>query len=77
VGSRNRNRIFGGSIMAAEIKAESAKREAAEKTREANAEICKGWNFRMIGYGGPRPPSPTIAEAQSGGFPYLEVKCRR
>jgi hypothetical protein len=49
--------------MAAEMKADSAKKEAAEKLREAAAETCQAWNYRMIGFGGPVQPSPTIAEA--------------
>jgi len=77
MGGPNRDRLFGGRIMAAEMKADSAKREAAEKIREADAATCESWNFRMIGYGGPAQPSPTIAEALSGGFRFLEVKCRR
>ncbi|NOJ39068.1 hypothetical protein [Bradyrhizobium australiense] len=63
--------------MAAEMKADSAKKEAAEKLREAAAETRQAWNYRMIGFGGPVQPSPTTAEAISGGFYYVEVKCRR
>ncbi|WLA64926.1 hypothetical protein [Bradyrhizobium diazoefficiens] len=77
MGGPSRDRLFGGRIMAAEMKADSAKKEAAEKLREAAAETCQAWNFRMLGYGGPVQPSPSIAEAISGGFYYLEVKCRR
>jgi phage FluMu protein Com len=62
--------------MAAEMKADAARKEAAEKLREAAAETCQAWNYRMIGFGGPAQPSPTIAEAIKGGFYYLEVKCR-
>jgi hypothetical protein len=40
VGRRNPSRVFGGRIMAAEMKADSAKNEAAEKLREAAAETC-------------------------------------
>jgi hypothetical protein len=77
MGRRNPDRLFGGRISAAKMKAESARKEAAEKLKEAAAETCRGWNYRMIGYGGPVQPSPTIAEAISGGFYFLEVKCRR
>jgi phage FluMu protein Com len=77
MGSRNRDRLFGGRIMASEMKAESAKKEAARKIREAHEETCKAWNIRMIGYGGPVQPSPTIEQAVSAGFNFLEVKCRR
>jgi hypothetical protein len=74
---RNPSRVFGGRIMAAEMKADSARKGAAAKLREAAAETCQAWNYRMIGFGGPAQPSPTIAEAIKGGFYYLEVKCRR
>jgi hypothetical protein len=77
VGRRNPSRVFGGRIMAAEMKADSAKKEAAEKLREAAAETCHAWNYRMIGLGGPAQPSPTIADAIAGRFCYLEVKCSR
>jgi len=50
------------------MKADSAKKEAAEKLREAAAETCAAWNYRMIGFGGPVQPSRTIAEAISGHF---------
>jgi phage FluMu protein Com len=62
--------------MAAEMKTDSEK-EAAEKLREAAAETCQAWNYRMIGFGGPVQPSPTSAEAIKGRFYFLEVKCRR
>lgn len=77
MGRRNPSRVFGGRIIAAEMKADSAKKEAAEKLREAAAETCRAWNYRMIGFGGPVQPSPTISDAIAGGFYYLEVKCRR
>lgn len=77
MGRRNPERVFGGRIMASEMRADSAKQEAAEKLRESNAESCKAWNYRMIGYGGPAQPSPTLDQAISGGFNYLEVKCKR
>jgi hypothetical protein len=68
MGRRNRDRLFGGSILDSEMK--SAKREAAEKIRELQCYRrlrCKAWNFRMICQGGPVHPSPTIAEVISGG----------
>jgi phage FluMu protein Com len=77
MGRRNPSRVFGGRIVGAEMRADSAKKEAAAKLREAAAEICQAWNYRMIGFGGPVQPSPTIADAIAGGFYYLEVKCRR
>jgi phage FluMu protein Com len=77
MGRQNPDRLFGGRISAAKMRADSAKKEAAEKLKEAAAETCQAWNYRMIGFGGPVQPSPTISEAISGGFYFLEVKCRR
>ncbi|MGY3581440.1 phage FluMu protein Com [Bradyrhizobium sp. USDA 4341] len=77
MGSKSPDTLWGGRIIGAKMRAESAKRESAEKLKESHAETCRAWNYRMLGYGGPAQPSPTIAEAVSGGFPYLEVKCRR
>jgi hypothetical protein len=77
MGRRNPDRLFGGRISAAKMRADSARKEAAEKLKEAAVETCQAWNYRMIGYGGPVQPSPTIGEAISGGFYFLEVKCRR
>jgi hypothetical protein len=54
--------------MAAEMKADSAKKEAAAKLREAAAEISQAWNYRMIGYGGtvhlPEMPSLLLRERE-------------
>jgi hypothetical protein len=77
MGRRNSSRVFGGRIMAAEMKAESAKKEAAEKLHEVAAETCQAWNYRIIGFGGPARPSPTIADAIEARFYYHEVMCRR
>jgi hypothetical protein len=77
MGRKSPDRLWGGKIMASNMRAEAAKREAIEKIRESNAELCRAWNYRMLGYGGPAQPSPTIEEAVSGDFRFLEVRCRR
>ncbi len=41
------------------MKADSAKKEAAEKLRETASGTCQAWNYKMMGFGGPahrRPP---------------------
>jgi hypothetical protein len=45
--------------------------------READNLACQSWNEKMWSDGGPAQPSPTIAQAINGGFPWLEVKCSR
>nr|WP_166309193.1 hypothetical protein [Bradyrhizobium sp. 2S1]MCK7664936.1 hypothetical protein [Bradyrhizobium sp. 2S1] len=77
MGRRSPDRLFVGRISAAKMRADSARKEASEKLKEAAAETCQAWNYRRIGLGGPVQPSPTIGEALKGGFCYLEVKCRR
>ncbi|MGY4408721.1 phage FluMu protein Com [Bradyrhizobium sp. LB7.1] len=59
------------------MKADSEKKEAEAKLREAASETCQAWNYKMIGFGGPAQPSPTVADALAGAFYYLEVECRR
>ena len=44
------------------MKADSAKKEAAEKLRETASETCQARNYKMIGFGGPAQPSPAIAD---------------
>ena len=45
--------------------------------RKADNLACQSWNERMWCDGGPAQPSPTIGQAITGGFPWLEVKCSR
>src|ERR1700722_16050998 len=45
--------------------------------READNLACQSWNERMWSDGGPIDPSPTIDQAISGGFPWLEIQCSR
>src|SRR5450759_4890230 len=45
--------------------------------READNLACQSWNERMWSDGGPIDPSPTIAQAINGGYPWLESKCSR
>ena len=45
--------------------------------READNLACQSWNERMWSDGGPIDPSPTIDQAISGGYPWLEIECSR
>ncbi|MBV8804107.1 MAG: hypothetical protein JO042_03650 [Sinobacteraceae bacterium] len=45
--------------------------------RQADRLSCESWNERMWADGEPIDPSPTIDQALSGGFPWLEIECSR
>jgi hypothetical protein len=38
---------------------------------------CQSWNEKMWPDGGPIDPSPTVDQAISGGYPWLEIECCR
>jgi hypothetical protein len=67
--SKSRQTIYGGSIMGAKIRAQSA--------READRAEAEAWSIQMEGYGGPAQPSPTIGQCFNGGLRWLEVECNR
>lgn len=70
----NRSRAM-ATILA---RAAEEKRAAGEALiREADKLACEAWNEKMWCDGGPAQPSPTIAQAINGGYPWLEVKCSR
>jgi hypothetical protein len=52
-------------------------RQAAEHAAEAGRLACEEWNLRMIGFGGPVEPSPTVAQAIAAGYVHLEILCAR
>lgn len=64
MGRRHPSRVFGGRIIAAEMKADSAKKEAADKLREAAAETQPGLELPDDRF---RRAGATIAEAIAGG----------
>lgn len=66
--TKSRERLFGSSIAAAAEKATRAR-------READVLACQAWTLRMLGYGGPAQPSPTIGDALNARLYFLEVKC--
>jgi hypothetical protein len=72
--TKSREVIWGGRIMGAKMRAETAPQEAFRKADRAEAEA---WSLRMEGYGGPVQPSPTIGECLNGGLGWVEVECSR
>jgi Fe-S-cluster-containing hydrogenase component 2 len=75
--TKSRQTIYGGRIMGAKIRAESARKRAAEAARETDRAEAEAWSIQMEGYGGPAQPSPTIGQCLNGGYGWLEVECHR
>jgi hypothetical protein len=61
--SKSREVIWGGRIMGADVHAKAAREIAQKAIREADR-AADAWSVRMVGYGGPAQPSPTIAQCQ-------------
>src|SRR5215210_5134525 len=74
--TKSRQTIYGGPIMGAKIRAEGARKRAAEAAREADRAEAEAWSLQLEAYGGPQP-SPTIGQCLSGGLGWLEVECNR
>jgi hypothetical protein len=68
MGSKSRESIYGASVRA-------SAEHAAEARRQADKLACEAWNKRMLAFQGPAQPSPTLGDALSAGYLYLEVKC--
>jgi hypothetical protein len=68
MGTKSRETIYGASVRA-------AAERAAEARKEADKLACEAWNKRMLAFKGPAQPSPTLGEALSAGYAYLEVRC--
>jgi hypothetical protein len=77
MGTKSREVIWGGRIMAAEIRAQGARVAAQKAIREADRAEAEAWSVCMEGYGGPAQPSPTIGQCINGGLGWLEVECNR
>ena len=75
--TKSRQTIYGGAIMDAQIRAESARRAAKEAIRAADRAEAEAWSIRMEGYGGPAQPSPTIGQCLNGGYCWMEIECNR
>jgi hypothetical protein len=63
--TKSRQVIYGGRIIGVKIRAEGARKRAAEAIREADRAEAEAWSIQMEGYGGPAQPSPTIAHNAS------------
>ena len=66
--TKSRQVIYGGRIIGAKIRAEGARKRAAEAIREADRAEAEE------AYGGPAQPSPTIGQCLNGGLVLL--RCR-
>src|SRR5437899_84047 len=75
--TKNRQVIWGGQIMGADIRARQAREEARKAAREADRAETHAWSLRMEGYGGATQPSPTIGQCLNGGYGWLEIECCR
>jgi hypothetical protein len=75
--TKTREVIWGGRIMGADMRAQTARQEARKAARAADRAEAEGpaWSIRMEGYGGPALPSPTIGQCLNGGLGWLEVEC--
>ena len=63
--------------MGAKIRAEGARKRAAEAVGEGDSAEAEAWSLQMEAYGGPAQPSPTIGQCLNGGLGWLEVECKR
>jgi hypothetical protein len=59
---KTREVIWGGRIMGAKMRAETARHEARKAARAADRAEAESWSVRKEGYGGPARPSPTIGQ---------------
>ena len=73
----SRRTIYGGKIIGAKIRAESARKRAVAAGREADRAEAEAWSIQMEAYCGPAQPSPTIGHCLNGGYGWLEVECNR
>jgi hypothetical protein len=75
--TKSRQAIYGGRIIGAKIRAQSAREAARKAACEADRAEAEARSIRMEGYGGPAQPSPTIGQCLNGGHGWLEVMCKR
>ena len=77
MGGRSREHIFGDRLRSAKIRLRAAEQQARQAGDGILAAACEVWSAQMEGFAGPAQPSPTIAQAVSAGYFFLEVKCHR
>jgi hypothetical protein len=75
--TKKREVIWGGRIMGAKMRAETAREEARKAARAADRAEAEAWSVRMEGHRGPAQPSPTIGQCLNGGYGWLEIECCR
>ena len=75
--TKKREVIWGGRIMGAEIRAQSARKAAQEAARAADRAEAEAWSIQMEGYGGPARPSPTIGHRLSPGCSAQSLRSSR
>src|SRR4051794_39001478 len=75
--TKSRQVIYGGAVMGAKIRAESARKRAIEAARDADRAEAEAWSIQMEAFGGPAQPSPTIAQCLNGGYGWMEIECNR
>jgi len=68
MGTKSRNRLYGTAVRMAAAR-------AAEARKQADRLACEAWTKRMLAFGGPAQPSPTLGDALNAGYGYLEVRC--
>jgi hypothetical protein len=66
--TKSREVIYGGPVIGAKIRAEGARKRAAEATREDDRVEAEAWSIQMEAFGGPAQPSPTIAQCLNDGY---------
>ena len=57
--TKSRQVIYGGRIIGAKIRAESARKAALEAIREADRAEAEAWSIQMVAFGG---PAQTVAD---------------
>lgn len=77
MGTKSRERIWGGALIGADIRAHAAREQAVAAIRTADRAEAEAWSIRMEGFGGPAQPSPTLGQCLNGGLGFLEVECNR
>src|SRR5258705_6962367 len=75
--TKKREVIWGGRIMGADMRAQTARQNAKKAARAADRADAEAWSVRREGYGGPVQPSPTIGQCLNGGYGWLEIECCR
>jgi hypothetical protein len=57
--TKSRQTIYGGRIMDAKIRAEGARKRAAEAALQADRAEAEAWSLQMEAFGGPAQTSPS------------------